>query len=79
MKKRFLATLVLAGILVTAVPAPAQGTMYLSGIDLPTAGSFPVGSDAYIAAWFQTGSAPGDTYSIPSNCPSVESPGIPAV
>lgn len=58
MKKWFIATLVLASIMATSAPTHAQGTIYLSGLDLPTAGNLPVGNDAWIATYFGTGSAP---------------------
>lgn len=57
--KLIFTSLFLAAVLSVNVGVHAQGTVtYLSGLSEPTAGSLPVGSDAWIATWFQTGQEP---------------------
>lgn len=57
--KLIFTSLFLVAVLSVNVGVHAQGTVtYLSGLSEPTTGSLPVGSDAWIATWFQTGAAP---------------------
>jgi hypothetical protein len=56
---------IMSGLVVVAMGllAPktvwSQGTLYVSSLDQPSAGSAAVGSDSWLAAWFRTGSNPG--------------------
>lgn len=47
--------LILAGIAVACRPTHAQGTVYLSGLDLATAGVVAIGSDARVETEFAAG------------------------
>ncbi len=46
-------------ILLTQQITQAQGTIYLSNLGQPSAGSLAVGSDSWVAAMFQTGANAG--------------------
>jgi hypothetical protein len=56
---------IMSGVIVVAMGLLApqtvwcQGTLYVSSLDQPSAGSAEVGSDSWVAAWFRTGSNPG--------------------
>jgi hypothetical protein len=51
--------IVLAAGLLTPPTAQSQGTVYLSSLDQPSAGSGAVGSDSWLAAGIHTGGNPG--------------------
>ena len=56
MKKIIIGGIVALASILAPQPAQAQGTMaYLSNVDQPSAGSFAVGSDSWLAAGFATG------------------------
>jgi hypothetical protein len=59
MKKDILAILALALALSLPQAAQAQGTVYVSSLGLPSAGSGSAGSDSWLAADFETGTNAG--------------------
>jgi hypothetical protein len=56
---KLLLAIVALAVFTAPSSAPAQGTTYFSNVSCPTTSYVDIGSDAWGAAWFQTGSAPG--------------------
>jgi hypothetical protein len=71
---KVISVLGITGALVAATNASAQGAVHSSNLQHPTIGSLSVGSDAWFAVWFETGSVPGgyvlDSIELSMDAPS---------